>query len=147
MCSPVEYVNEADLFHFDPHAYVAERFPASVDVAFPPSRHRLLSNHLQDYTWPSHIVAFDVLLRRKGGNHAHRRNLEIEIDSPGDLGVDGVDEYDDVVQQQQTFGELLQGMGYVEHKRFWNSWIHEDPQRAGDLVVLVHNSSVFTPVQ
>ena len=55
--------------------------------------------------WPSHIVLFDELLHR------------IEPSSG------------------QSFASLLAEYDYLEEKRIWNSFWHEEPKRAGDIVI------------
>lgn len=61
--------------------------------------------HRGQERWPSHIVLFGELLHR------------IEPSSG------------------QSFASLLAEYKYLEEKRIWNSFWHEEPKRAGAIVV------------
>ena len=60
----------------------------------------------QLYRWPNQLVLFDALMRHSSAHSG------------------------------QNIGDLLAKQGYAEEKRFWNSILHEDPRRSGDIVVL-----------
>ena len=62
------------------------------------------------YTWPSHLIVFEELLARPDQ-------------------VSG-----------RTYAALLKSQGYLEEKRIWNSFWHEEPKRNGDIVVFSHAS-------
>lgn len=65
------------------------------------------------YSWPSHLVVFQELLDQSSDR-----------------------------ESGQTFGQLLEGKGYREQKRIWNTlWWHEEPRRMGDIVVFSHVAS------
>lgn len=100
------YYNEDTEFCQDPHAFVRHHFPACVSAAFPPSPNMLDPEAQRVYAWPSHLVVFDALLK-----HKHPTT-------------------------SQPFSTLLAEKGYVELERFWNSFLHEDSRRNGDVVVL-----------
>lgn len=61
--------------------------------------------HAGPERWPSHIVLFDELLHR--------------VEPPS----------------KQPFASFLAEYEYVEEKRIWNSFWHEEPKRAGDIVI------------
>ncbi|CAD6582140.1 MAG: glycosylphosphatidylinositol anchor biosynthesis [Cyphobasidiales sp. Tagirdzhanova-0007] len=102
------YIDETNLFYKDPHAFIREHFPSHVSESFPASPDLSDPEQAHVYCWPSHLVLFDVLLQ-----------CQCET-------------------THQTFNQLLLEKGYVEQKRFWNSIWHEDPRRAGDVVVMRH---------
>lgn len=60
------------------------------------------------YSWPSHLVVFERLLDRADATSG------------------------------QSFNALLRGKGYREQKRLWNSFWHEEPMRAGDIVIFMY---------
>lgn len=37
-----------------------------------------------------------------------------------------------------TIGDILRGKGYLDEKRFWNTFLHEDSRRSGDLIIFRH---------
>lgn len=104
------YFSEDDLLYQDAFAFVDSRFPSSANLAFPASSNVLDIRETTTYQWPSHLVLFDELL--------HRRRPD----------------------SGQDMHALIKSKGYIELKRFWNSLVHEDPRRSGDVVVLVHDS-------
>lgn len=70
------------------------------------SREETMPSHeTSRYTWPSHLAVFQFILSTQC-NHT-----------------------------DQTFGQILYDHGYLEEKRFWNTFWHEDSRRAGDVVV------------
>ncbi|KAI0265809.1 glycosyltransferase family 22 protein [Gloeopeniophorella convolvens] len=68
------YQDKSDIFFADPPAFLAARFPAHVDTAFPPS-----NKAPQLYTWPSHLVLFGALLREPGIEDALRAKGYAEV--------------------------------------------------------------------
>ena len=62
------------------------------------------------YAWPSHVVIFEELLARSD------------------------------TKSGRTFQDMLEDQGYVQEKRIWNSFWHEEPKRNGDLLVYGHAS-------
>lgn len=62
------------------------------------------------HAWPSHLAVFDYIL-------SFRCN-------------DG----------NETLDQILHTFGYVQEKRFWNTFWHEDPRRAGDVIIFKHSS-------
>jgi phosphatidylinositol glycan class B len=44
-------------------------------------------------------------------------------------------------QDRGTVEQVLQEKGYIERWRLWNSFWHEDPRRAGDVIVYRHSST------
>lgn len=79
----VGYRDQTDFFYASPLSYVQSRFPPTVNPAFPPSP--FVAAHLPSrgavrasrngdsndlgwwHEWPSHLVAFDVLLTEDDG--------------------------------------------------------------------------------
>ncbi|PWY99880.1 hypothetical protein BCV70DRAFT_200792 [Testicularia cyperi] len=114
-----EYMDQSDFFYADPIKYLVERLPYNVDTRYPSS-----SPH-EDYMpetaenkwdlgwrhyWPSHVVVFESLLDTNTRKPGHTRTLR----------------------------NLLSLKGYRQVGRFWNSNVHEDPRRSGDVVVLAY---------
>jgi len=105
------YRDQSDVFYDDVHSYLAQRFPPTVDPAFPPSPaaaalpSAYLTGSGAKHTWPSHLVVFEELLGRSG-------------------------------QSGQSVAELLAERGYAEQERIWNSHFHDDSRRLGDILIL-----------
>jgi hypothetical protein len=71
-------------------------------------------SRMRRYTWPSHLAVFEFILSERCKNSS-----------------------------SQQFGQELQELGYVEEKRFWNTFLHEDPRRAGDVVVFRQSRTIW----
>lgn len=107
----VDYQDETELFYADPFHFLRTRFSETIDASFPPTVSSTLPNEPPNvYVWPSHLVVFDELLKRKNAKTGERMD------------------------------EVLRGIGYRIERRFWNSIVHEEPRRSGDIVVLRHFS-------
>ncbi|KDQ60920.1 glycosyltransferase family 22 protein [Jaapia argillacea MUCL 33604] len=70
-----EYQSQADIFYNSPVAYLKERFPAEVDVTFPPSPFpSCVPGEAPDdrwrHEWPRYLVMFGALLDEEGVREA-----------------------------------------------------------------------------
>jgi phosphatidylinositol glycan class B len=64
------YQDQSAVFYADPLQYLESRFPAKVDVSFPPSPALLPSSveaPIFSHEWPSHLAVFEHLLRQADG--------------------------------------------------------------------------------
>ncbi|GAA6041454.1 hypothetical protein JCM8097_001885 [Rhodosporidiobolus ruineniae] len=119
---PSLYLDHSDHFYASPSLYLTSRFPRTVDASFPPSpppapppgrAEEAYDLHWR-HTWPERLVLFSNLLAVSC------------TPSSAACGREG------------TVGGLLEGKGYEEERRFWNTlggW-HEDERRRGEVVVL-----------
>ncbi|PWN50316.1 hypothetical protein IE53DRAFT_387395 [Violaceomyces palustris] len=130
-----EYMDESDHFYSDPFEFISKRLPPIVDPSFPvsPPPRMMLNTPFEDgkrtgsglememdwrHTWPSHLVVFENLLSLV------RSSTDVGADRGG-VGV-----------ERTTMGDLLSRKGYRVKVRLWNSLFHEDPRRAGRIVLL-----------
>ncbi|SPO26066.1 related to dolichyl-phosphate-mannose-glycolipid alpha-mannosyltransferase [Ustilago trichophora] len=112
----VEYWDQSDFFYHDPIKYLVDRFAYNVDTEYPPAPPAALEygDNPWDkgwrHSWPSHLVVFESLLKEGSRKAGHTRTLK----------------------------NLLSLKGYREVARYWNSAMHEDKRREGDVVVLAY---------
>ncbi|WFD32198.1 glycosylphosphatidylinositol anchor biosynthesis [Malassezia sp. CBS 17886] len=142
------YWDQSDFFFHDPVRYLAERFPARVDERFPAMRREhfrppvggnasdpVAAHAAHDlgwrHAWPSHLVLFESLLRRRSPQCGEERGcgMRAGVSAGADAGADAD-------AACVTVGQFLKEKGYVERKRLWNAIAHPDVERRGHVVVL-----------
>lgn len=102
----------------DPVTYVAEDQAFHNDPCFFIDQHLppmpIKVGHLDEhytYAWTTHIAVFNFILAEQ------------------------------CTSRGSSFGEYLASKGYVEERRFWNTFRHIDREREGDIVILSLSSA------
>jgi len=106
--NPTTYRDQSDFFYASPIRYLNDRLPRQVDPNFPPS----------------------PLTNRTSARSSDQDDLGWRHEWPSHIVLF------EALLRQDEISSLLKERGYIERIRLWNSHWHEDPRRAGDIVLL-----------